>query len=58
MCSPKHQPKAWEEWRERLNGWSGGQDVYTDISAIAQEVPGGPKALAIDVAPRRWWCSA
>lgn len=58
MCSPKHQPKAWEEWRERLNGWSGGQDVYTDISAIAQEVPGGPKALAIDVEPRRWWRSA
>lgn len=57
MCSPKHHPKEWELWRDRLSKWSGGQDVYTDISAIAQEVPNGTKALAIDVEPRRWWKS-
>ena len=24
MCSPEFQPKPWEQWRERLNNWSGG----------------------------------
>ncbi len=39
MCSPEFQPKPWEEWRERLNKMSGGQDVYKEIYAIAREIP-------------------
>jgi TRAP-type C4-dicarboxylate transport system substrate-binding protein len=31
MCSPEYQPALWEEWRERLNGWSGGLDTYQEI---------------------------
>ena len=53
MCSPKHHPKAWEEWRTRLNGWAGGIDTYTEISKIAREIPAG--TLAENVEPRRWW---
>ncbi|MEE4118316.1 MAG: TRAP transporter substrate-binding protein DctP, partial [Paracoccaceae bacterium] len=30
-CSPEFQPQAWEEWRERLNNWSGGLDTYKEI---------------------------
>jgi TRAP-type transport system periplasmic protein len=53
MCSPEYNPKPWEEWRERLNKISGGQDVYKEIHAIAREIPA--TMAAVDVKPRRWW---
>jgi len=53
MCSPEFQPQLWEQWRERINGWSGGQDTYTDIYNIAREIP--LDTLAENVEPRRWW---
>jgi TRAP-type C4-dicarboxylate transport system substrate-binding protein len=53
MCSPEFQPKAWEEWRERLNKMSGGQDVYKEIYAIAREIPA--TLPATEVKPVRWW---
>ena len=55
MCSPEFQPKAWEEWRERINKMSGGQDVYKEIYTIAREIP--EKMAAVDVKPNRWWKS-
>jgi TRAP-type transport system periplasmic protein len=53
MCSPEFQPKPWEEWRERLNKMSGGQDVYKEIYAIAREIPA--TMAAVDVKPVKWW---
>jgi hypothetical protein len=53
MCSPKHHPKEWEKWRDRINGWSGGMDTYQFISDIAREIP--KDTLAENVEPRRWW---
>ncbi|MEL6958017.1 MAG: TRAP transporter substrate-binding protein [Pseudomonadota bacterium] len=53
MCSPEFQPQLWEEWRERLNAWSGGQDTYQDIYNIAREIPAD--MLPENVEPRRWW---
>jgi len=56
MCSPEFQPAAWEQWRERLNGWAGGMDTYQFIYDIAREIP--KDTLAENVEPRRWWKSA
>ena len=53
MCSPEFQPKPWEQWRERINGWSGGLDTYKLIYDIAREIP--RDTLAENVEPRRWW---
>ena len=53
MCSPKYVPEPWEEWRERLNNWSGGHDVYRETYDIAREIP--VDMLAERVEPRRWW---
>jgi TRAP-type C4-dicarboxylate transport system substrate-binding protein len=53
MCSPEFNPKPWEEWRERLNKMSGGQDVYKEIFDIAREIP--KNMAAVDVKPNRWW---
>ena len=53
MCSPKHQPQAWESWRERLNGWAGGRDTYQEIYDIAREIPLDREV--VNVEPRRWW---
>ncbi len=53
MCSPEFQPAAWEEWRERLNDWSGGQDTYKEIYDIAREIPADTEV--VNVPPRRWW---
>ncbi len=53
MCSPEFQPQLWEQWRERLNQWSGGHDTYQDIYNIAREIP--KETLAENVEPRRWW---
>ncbi|MEM8958951.1 MAG: TRAP transporter substrate-binding protein, partial [Pseudomonadota bacterium] len=27
MCSPEFNPEPWEQWRERINNWSGGLDT-------------------------------
>ncbi|MFD1157418.1 TRAP transporter substrate-binding protein [Roseovarius aestuarii] len=53
MCSPEFQPQLWEEWRERLNGWSGGMDTYQEIYNIAREIE--EDTLPENVEPRRWW---
>ena len=53
MCSPEFNEKPWEEWRERLNKWSGGQDTYKDIYDIAREIP--KDTNAVNVKPNRWW---
>jgi len=53
MCSPEFQPQLWEEWRERLNGWSGGHDTYQDIYNISREID--EDTLPENVEPRRWW---
>jgi hypothetical protein len=55
MCSPEFQPQLWEQWRERLNGWSGGQDTYQEIYDIAREIDAD--TLPENVEPRRWWKS-
>lgn len=56
MCSPEFKPEPWTQWRERLNGWSGGQDVYKVIYDIAREIPADTNP--VNVQPRRWWKSA
>lgn len=53
MCSPEYQPQLWEQWRERLNGWSGGLDTYQDIYNEVRNIPGD--TLPENVEPRRWW---
>jgi len=53
MCSPEFQPQLWEQWRERLNGWSGGLDTYQDIYNEVRNIPGD--TLPENVEPRRWW---
>ncbi len=53
MCSPEFQPQLWEQWRERLNGWAGGQDTYQEIYDIAREID--EDTLPENVEPRRWW---
>ncbi|WP_306116693.1 MULTISPECIES: TRAP transporter substrate-binding protein [unclassified Roseovarius] len=53
MCSPEFQPQLWEEWRSRLNGWSGGLDTYQEIYDIAREIE--EDTLPENVEPRRWW---
>jgi TRAP-type C4-dicarboxylate transport system substrate-binding protein len=55
MCSPEFQPQLWEDWRERLNAWSGGHDTYQEIYDIARQIP--KDTLAENVEPRRWWKS-
>ncbi len=52
MCSPEFQPALWEDWRERLNGWSGGRDTYQEIYDVARQ---NTHTLAENVEPRRWW---
>ena len=53
MCSPEFQPQLWEDWRERLNGWSGGRDTYQEIYDEVRTIDG--KTLPENVEPRRWW---
>jgi hypothetical protein len=43
---------AWEQWRERINGWAGGIDTYQEIYDVVREIP---HTLAENVEPRRWW---
>ena len=53
MCSPEFKPDPWNDWRERLNKWSGGQDVYKTIYDIAREIPADTNP--VNVPPQRWW---
>ncbi len=53
MCSPEFQPALWEEWRERLNGWSGGLDTYQEIYDEVRTIDAN--TLPENVEPRRWW---
>ena len=53
MCSPEYQPQLWEEWRERLNGWSGGLDTYQEIYDEVRTIDAN--TLPENVEPRRWW---
>ena len=53
MCSPEFQPQLWEEWRERLNGWSGGRDTYQEIYDEVRTI--SADTLPENVEPRRWW---
>ncbi|HEV8037038.1 TRAP transporter substrate-binding protein [Yoonia sp.] len=55
MCSPEYQPALWEEWRERLNGWSGGLDTYQEIYDEVRTIDAN--TLPENVEPRRWWKS-
>lgn len=54
-CSPEFNPKPWEQWRERLNNWAGGVDIYQEIHGIAREIP--RDTVAVNVKPQRWWQS-
>ncbi len=56
MCSPEFQPAEWEQWRERINNWQGGDDTYQDIYNIAREIPTDTKPENVE--PRRWWRTA
>lgn len=53
LCSPEFNPEPWEQWRERLNGWAGGVDIYKEIHGIAREIP--RDMAAVNVKPHRWW---
>lgn len=53
MCAPEFVPEPWEQWRERINGWAGGIDTYSEIHRIAREIPAD--TLVENVEPRRWW---
>jgi len=55
MCSPEFQPAAWEQWRERINGWAGGRDTYQEIFDLVRNE--NSHTLAENVEPRRWWRS-
>lgn len=55
LCAPEYVPEPWEQWRERINGWAGGIDTYTEVHRIAREIPAD--TLVENVEPRRWWKS-
>ena len=55
LCAPEFVPKPWEQWRERINGWAGGIDTYTEVHKIAREIPAD--MLVENVQPGRWWKS-
>ena len=55
LCAPNFNPKPWEKWRERINGWAGGIDTYDVIYKIAREIPANTRAENVE--PRRWWKS-
>ena len=53
LCSPEFNPKPWEQWRERINKWSGGHDTYKEIYDVARQIP--IETLPENVEIRRWW---
>lgn len=55
MASPKHQPGPYAQWRERLNKWSGCDDIFQKIYDIAREIPYETQPDAVP--QRRWWRS-
>ena len=52
MASVSGNPKAWEEWRDKLTKLAK-YDAYPDLYKIAREIP--EDTLATAVKPRRWW---
>lgn len=55
MASPQHNPKAWEEWRDKLTKIAG-FDAYPELYKLAREIPADLPAT--EVKPRRWWKEA
>jgi hypothetical protein len=53
LSAPEFVPQPWEQWRERINGWAGGIDTYSEVHRIAREIPAD--MLVENVEPRRWW---
>ncbi len=53
LCSPEFNPEPWVQWRDRINKWAGGIDTYTELHAIARQIPAD--TLPENVEPRRWW---
>ena len=53
MCSPEFNPDPWAQWRDRINKWAGGIDTYTELHAVARQIPAD--TLPENVEPRRWW---
>ena len=52
MASPDKNPKAWEEWRDKLTKLAK-YDAYPDLHKLAREIPADTVATAVK--PRRWW---
>ncbi len=52
LASPQHNPKAWEEWRDKLTKIAG-FDAYPQLHKLAREIPEDTPAAAVK--PRRWW---
>jgi TRAP-type C4-dicarboxylate transport system substrate-binding protein len=55
MASPQHNPKPWDEWRDKLTKIAG-FDAYPDLYKLAREIPEDTPARAVK--PRRWWKEA
>lgn len=55
MASPQTNPKAWEEWRDKLTKIAG-FDAYPELYKLAREIP--EDVSAATVKPRRWWKEA
>jgi TRAP-type C4-dicarboxylate transport system substrate-binding protein len=52
MASPQKNPKAWDEWRDKLTKIAG-FDAYPELYKLAREIPEDIPATAVK--PRRWW---
>jgi TRAP-type C4-dicarboxylate transport system substrate-binding protein len=52
LASPQHNPKPWEEWRDKLTKIAG-FDAYPELYKLAREIPEETPATAVK--PRRWW---
>lgn len=55
-ASPRHNPKPYEVWHERITKLAGGTDMYAEITKIINELPAGTAAEAVK--PRKWWIAA
>ncbi len=52
MASPQHNPRPWDEWRDKLTKIAG-FDAYPELYKLAREIPADLPAT--EVKPRRWW---
>ncbi len=52
LASPQHNPRAWDEWRDKLTKIAG-FDAYPELHKLAREIPEDTPVIAIK--PRRWW---